>query len=67
MFMITLEAARVNAGLRQKEAADRLGINVGTLSNWERGLTSPDIDKFKEMCDLYNCPSDIIFLRKRFT
>ncbi len=67
MYRISLEAARVNAGISQKEAAKRLGINVGTLSNWERGQTFPSVEKFKALCDLYGCPSDLIFLRKKFT
>ena len=64
MYMVSLEAARVNAGLSQKEAAKRIGVNVCTLSNWERGKTAPDIDKFKSLCAVYNCPTDIIFLRR---
>ena len=64
MYRISLEAARVNAGISQKDAAKQLGINVGTLSNWERGNTSPSVEKFKALCDLYGCPSDFIFLRK---
>ena len=66
MYRISLEAARVNAGISQKDAAKQLGINVGTLSNWERGNSSPSVEKFKALCDLYGCPSDFIFLRKRF-
>lgn len=66
MYMISLEAARVNAGLSQKEAATRLGVNVSTLSNWERGKTAPDVDKFKALCEIYNCPSNLIFLNKKF-
>ncbi len=62
MYTISLEAARVNAKLSQKEAAKRLGINVGTLSNWENGKTFPDVDKFRELCDVYGCPIDLIFL-----
>ena len=67
MYMVSMEAARVNAGLSQKEAAKQLNINVSTLSNWETGKTAPDIDKFKRLCELYNCPSDLIFLNKKFT
>lgn len=67
MFTISLEAARVNAGLSQKDAATMLGVNVTTLSNWERGKTSPDADKFKKMCEVYGCPIDLIFLGKKFT
>ena len=66
MFTISLEAARVNAKLSQREAAQRIGVNVGTLSNWERGVTSPDIDKFKRMCEVYACPTDLIFLGRKF-
>ena len=66
MFRISLEAARVNAKMSQKAAAQAVGVNVTTLSNWEKGKTSPDADKFKALCDLYNCPIDCIFLPKRF-
>lgn len=67
MYTVSLEAARVNAGLSQKEAANRLGVNVSTLSNWERGKTAPDVDKFKALCKIYDCPGDLIFLSKKFT
>lgn len=32
---ITLEAARVNARLTQREAADALGVSVQTINAWE--------------------------------
>lgn len=67
MYMVTLEAARVNAGLSRKEAAEQLGIHVSTLANWEKGKTSPDIARFKQLCSLYRCPGDLIFLPKKFT
>lgn len=63
MYTISLEAARINAGMSQRDAAKEIGVNVATLSNWERGKTSPDVDKFKALCTVYNCPSDIV----RFT
>lgn len=66
MYSISMEAARVNAGLSQRDAAKAIGINVGTLSNWENGKTSPDVEKFRRMCKVYECPEDIIFLGKKF-
>lgn len=42
---ITIKAARVNAGLTQKEAAQKLGVSEDVVSNWERGLTVPRIDQ----------------------
>ena len=34
---ITLKAARVNAGLTQKQFADALGVSKLTVSEWETG------------------------------
>ena len=64
MYRISLEAARVNAKMSQKDAAIAIGVNVSTISNWEKGKTSPDADKFKELCDIYGCPMNLIFLGK---
>ena len=63
MYRISLEAARVNANLSQKEAANAMNVNVSTIANWEKGKTSPDADKFKELCEIYGCPMDLIFLK----
>ena len=39
--MMTLKAARVNKELTQKKAADLIGVNVSTLSKWEKGKSYP--------------------------
>ena len=66
MIQITLEAARVNAGFSQKEAAKRLGVSNVTLSNWERGVSMPKANQIITICDLYRVPYDmLIFLPKR--
>ena len=66
MYTISLEAARINAGLSQRDAAKSIGVNVGTLSNWENGKTYPDIEKFRRLCEVYGCPADIVFWGKKF-
>ena len=50
---MTLKAARVNAGLTQKEAARALGIGQQTLSNYENGVSYPDVPIIKRLEDLY--------------
>ena len=55
---ITIRSARVNVGLSQKEAADRLGISNKTLGNWENGITFPPADKITEICELYGVSYD---------
>lgn len=66
IFKITLEAARVNARLRQREAAEKLGITVETLRNYEVGRTSPTVEMADKLCTLYNVPRENInFFCKR--
>lgn len=60
MLKITLEAARVNAGYTQKEAAKLLHISNKTLQNWESGKFYPNAGKIQEICALYRIPYDNI-------
>lgn len=63
---ISLSAARVNAGLTVEQAAERLGITKPTLINYEKGNTSPTVDKLEEICHLYGCRMESIsFLPKQ--
>ena len=59
---ITLEAARVNAHLTQREAAKELKISVATLQNYESGRTTPDWSVVRRIEKLYKYPIDFIFL-----
>ena len=62
-FKITLEAARVNAGLTQKEVAEELKVSNKTVGSWEKGITFPAADKIDALCNLYGVSYDnIIFL-----
>lgn len=57
---ISLAAARVNAGYIQKEVAERLNMGERTMQNWESGKTAPTVDKFIELCRLYNRPATAV-------
>lgn len=64
-MQITLSAARKNKGLKQKEAAKILGITEYTLSNYERGITAPDVHIVKKIEELYGISyNDLNFLPK---
>ncbi len=52
-MLLTLEAARVNRGLKQTEVAEILGITPETLSKWERGITFPNVPQITKLEDLY--------------
>ena len=58
---ITLEAARVNAGYTQEQAASNLGVSRSTIINWENGKTIPGIPSMYKMSQLYGIPLDCIF------
>ena len=60
---MTLKAARVNRGFTQKEAAVLLDISEATISNYERGISSPDVGVLKRIEALYEVQyNDIVFL-----
>ena len=62
---ISLKAARTNAELTQGEAAKALKISKGTLVNYEKYRTKPDIEMAQNIASLYNMNvDDIIFLPK---
>ncbi len=48
-----LREGRIQKGLTQSEVAKKLGIKNTTISNYENGVTEPDIDTFLHLCDLY--------------
>ena len=63
---ISLTAARVNAGYTIDKAAEELGIAKPTLISYEKGNTSPTVDKLEEICHLYGCRMESIsFLPKQ--
>lgn len=60
MSKITLRAARVNAGLTQKEVAEKLKVSNKTVWAWESGKAMPKVDKIDAICNLYGRSYDEI-------
>lgn len=61
MPKISLKAARVNANLTQKQAAERLQVCLSTLQNYEAGRTVPDWEVVRRIEQVYGIPVDNIF------
>lgn len=60
---LSLKAARVNAGLTQKEAATALGVGQQTLSNYENGVSYPDVPVIRKIEKLYGVEyKNLLFL-----
>ena len=60
MLKISMKAARVNAGLTQKEVATKLNVSNKTVCSWENGETFPSAEKIDALCNLYGIPYDFI-------
>lgn len=53
-----LSDRRRSAGLSQEELADRLGVSRQAVSNWERGLSSPDTENLLALARVYGTSVD---------
>lgn len=62
-YRLSLEAARVNAKLLQREAAKMIGISLKTLQNYENGKTKPNWETLEKMSDVYNIPIGMLNCR----
>lgn len=60
---LTLKALRVNAGLDQRTAAEKIGVTPETLSSWENAKSFPNVKQITAIENLYGVGySDINFL-----
>ena len=64
---ISLKAARVNANLTIKQAAEALNVTDKTIMNWESGETDMNATTFMRLCELYLFNPSDIFLPKSLT
>lgn len=65
-YLVTLEAARVNAGLTQIDAAAKLGVHPQTLARWERDSSNVPYAKICKIEETYHIPKGLIFFGKVF-
>ena len=59
-FKINMAAARVNAGLTQKELAKQCKVSETTVIKWEQGETSPHIKRLPLLEKAYGIPLDYV-------
>lgn len=65
-YLVTLEAARVNAGLTQAEAATKIGVHPQTLAKWEKDSSRIPYAKVCKIENTYHIPKGLIFFGKTF-
>lgn len=57
---ITLEAARRNVSMTQREVARALGVTAETVRSWEKHKSSPSVIQADKLYELYKRPKDSI-------
>lgn len=57
-FPSQLRAARIAAGLTQRQIADAIGITNSTYCGYETGKREPDVAKIKKLSKILNVPAD---------
>ena len=62
---ISLKAARVNVGLTQDEAAEKIGKTKQTIVNWENGVTEIKYRDLITLSEIYEMPLEYIRLPER--
>lgn len=60
---IRLKLLRKEKGIGQKELAAYLHVSVGTVSNYENGVHSPDVDTLIRIADYYDVSMDCLLGR----
>ena len=55
---------RREKGIGQKEMASLLNLSVGTISNYENGVHSPDLNTLCRLADFFDVTADYLLGRK---
>lgn len=59
---ISLAAARVNAGLNQREMAEIMGVDKTTIFNWENAKSEPNASQLRKISEISGIPMDLLFI-----
>lgn len=64
---IRLSALRVNAGLSQETVAKTIHVDKATIGKWERYETFPTLSRLSQLCDLYGCTMDDVYIPSKIS
>ena len=63
MIVNRVRELRVAAGMTQKALADQLGVTVPTVSKWELGQRTPELERVFRMTLIFDVPIEEIVQR----
>lgn len=62
----TIAALRNEKGILQKELASYLNVSISTVSNYEKGIHSPDLNTLCRLADYFGVTADYLLERNNF-
>ena len=63
IFCKRLRVLRLEKELKQSDVAKNMNVVFGTISNWERGKSFPNIEELKNLADYFNVSADYLLGR----
>ena len=62
-FVKNLQYLRqLSANMTQETLAEKLNVSRQTISKWEMDAANPEMDKALEICRIFNCTLDNLFI-----
>lgn len=55
-----LKRARKEAGLTQAQLAEKYGVHIKTVMNWEQGIAEPSLSTLMDLAEIYHCDLDYL-------
>lgn len=59
------KSLRKNAGLTQRQLAERVGKSQQIIGHWETGYSQPDMSTLFDLFDMYGISLDETFLNRK--
>lgn len=59
-FSTRIRELRTQHDMTQLELADKIGVHKQTISQYERGVRSPDYGTLRKLCDVFDVSSDYL-------
>jgi transcriptional regulator with XRE-family HTH domain len=59
-FARALQTARARTQLTQGDMAEALGMSETVYARYERGKAWPSLGRLRRLCDILDCPADIL-------
>lgn len=51
-----IKKCRIDAGLTQEQLAEKMGVSITSVQNWESGRTNIEIKKYLSLAEIFNVP-----------